>query len=378
MLKTSFFGYAHHETITDDSGKPIDYRFLFVNPGFEKMTELKADNIIGKTVSEVIPDIKNSEFDWTDFYGDLALKRGNKKVVHYFESQDIYCQIQAYSDRKDSVSCIIQDITQLKHTEKKLEESENHFRTLFETIDDMIFVVSPRADILFANSAAIRKIGYDMDELSKMKIFEIHPENIRNDVESIVPKILSGKISCFNFPFITKDGSVLTVETRVWFSKWYNKMCIFSITKDITAETETLQKYNIFFDKNPSMMGVSDVERGRVLTEVNQTFLKTMGYTRDEVIGKTASELNMFIDKEKQKDINRKLAEQGRFNGFELDFRTKSGEIRHGIFSGEILHTQGKKYLLGVFTDITKRKQLADALQEERDLFSKGPVVIII
>ena len=42
MLKTSFFGYAHHEILTDSSGKPVDYRFLFVNLGFEKMTGLKA------------------------------------------------------------------------------------------------------------------------------------------------------------------------------------------------------------------------------------------------------------------------------------------------------------------------------------------------
>jgi PAS domain S-box-containing protein len=378
MRKTSFFGYAHHEILTDSSGKPIDYRFLFVNPGFEKMTGLKAENIIGKTVTEVISDIKNSDFDWIDFYGEIALKQGDKKIVHYFEPLDRYYQIQAYLDQKGFFSCIIQDITELKHTEKKLVENEKNFHTLFETIDDMVFVVSPQKEILYANSAAIRKMGYDMAEFSQMNIIDVHPENVQKDAQENFARVFSGQTSCFNLPLITKNGSVLTVETRVWFSKWNDKSCIFSITKDLTAETESLQKFNIFFEKNPSMMGVSDIENGRIITEVNQTFLKTMGYTREEVIGKTASDLNMFINEEKQDEINRKLAEQGSFNDIELEFKTRSGAIRHGIFSGEIIHSQGKKYLLGVITDITRRKHLEKALQEERDLFSKGPVVTII
>jgi len=262
MLNTSFFGYAHHEIITDESGKAIDYRFLFVNPGFEKMTSLKAVDIVGKTATEVIPDIRNKDFDWIDFYGDIALKGGNKSIVYFFEPMRRYYQIQAYSDRKDFFSCIILDITEIKRTEKKL--------------------------------------------------------------------------------------------------------------------AETLQKYNIFFDKNPTMMGVSDIDRGRVFTEVNQAFLKTMGYTRDEVIGKTGADIKMFPEPHYQEKIDRLLATQGHFNDIELKFRTKSGDIRHGIFSGEALESQGKKYLLGVLTDITNRKTLEDALQEERDLFSKGPVVSII
>jgi len=378
MLKTSFFGYAHHEILTDASGKPIDYRFLFVNPGFEKMTGLKAEHITGKTATEIISNIKNRDFDWVDFYGNIDLKQGDNQKVYFFESQDRYYQIQAYSDQTGFFSCIIQDITELKRTEKKLVENEQLFHTLFETIDDMVFVVSSEKEILYANSAAIRKMGYDMDEFSQMSIIDVHPADMQKDAQENFDKVFSGQTSCFNLPLITKNGNILTVETRVWFSKWKDQSCIFSITKDLTAETERLQKYNIFFDKNPSMMGVSDVECGRVFTEVNQTFLETMGYSREEVIGKTASELNMFINEEIQEEINRKLAMKGSFHDMELEFRTRSGDIRHGLFSGEVIHSQGRKYLLGVITDITKRKYLEKALQEERDLFSKGPVVTII
>lgn len=51
-------GFALHEIILDDAGKPMDYRFLAVNPAFERMTGLKADAIIGKTVLETLPGIE--------------------------------------------------------------------------------------------------------------------------------------------------------------------------------------------------------------------------------------------------------------------------------------------------------------------------------
>ena len=378
MLKTTFFGYAHHEIIINASGKAIDYRFLFVNPGFEKMMLLKANDIVGKTATEVIPDVKNSGFDWIDFYGEVAMKGGNKSIVHFFEPMNKHYQIQAYSDRKGFFSCVIMDISEIKRTEKKLAENEQNFRNLFETIDDIIFIVSQQGHILYTNSAAIRKLGYDMLELLQMRITDVHPKHSRNDAEKAFTKTLAGTKSIFDIPLLTKDGRLLTVETRVWFGKWNDEKCIFSISKDLTIEQETLQKYNIFFDKNPSMMGVSDINSGRVFTEVNQAFLKTMGYTREEVIGKTAADLKMYPDQEHQKKIDRLLSTQGHFNNIELTFRTNSDEIRHGIFSGESLESQGKKYLLGVLTDITNHIKLENALHQERELFSKGPVVTII
>lgn len=61
-------GFALHEILLDEAGQPMDYRFLAVNPAFEKMTGLKAQDIIGKTVKEIIPRI---EAHWIETYGRL-------------------------------------------------------------------------------------------------------------------------------------------------------------------------------------------------------------------------------------------------------------------------------------------------------------------
>ena len=60
-------GYAHHRIVLDDNGKPLDYEYIEVNKSFELQTGLKRDEILGKRVTEVIPDIHADEFDWIMF-----------------------------------------------------------------------------------------------------------------------------------------------------------------------------------------------------------------------------------------------------------------------------------------------------------------------
>ena len=73
-------GYAYHKIILGEDGNPVDYMFLEVNQGFERLTGLKRENIIGKNVTEVIPNIEKDEVNWIKIYGEVALK-GNQKTV---------------------------------------------------------------------------------------------------------------------------------------------------------------------------------------------------------------------------------------------------------------------------------------------------------
>ncbi len=70
LFRTMLDGFAVHEIICDAQGQPVDYRFLVVNPAFERMTGLKAENIVGRTVLEVLPE---TERLWIETYGRVAL-----------------------------------------------------------------------------------------------------------------------------------------------------------------------------------------------------------------------------------------------------------------------------------------------------------------
>ena len=122
------------------------------------------------------------------------------------------------------------------------------------------------------------------------------------------------------------------------------------------------QKFNTFFENNPSLISVIALPEG-VFFEVNDAFLKRTGYSREEVIGKSAQELNLFFDQKKQEFVNRQLNLNGYVSNVEIKINTKDTSTIDGLFSGSIVESQGKRYFLTVMTDITSQKQAEKQMQ---------------
>jgi PAS domain-containing protein len=94
-------GYAHHRLILDDKGIPVDFEFLDVNYTFEKITGLKRDDLIGRSVRQSIPAIEKSKFDWIGFYGSIALHGGDEVFEKYFEPLQKWFKGHVYSTEKN-------------------------------------------------------------------------------------------------------------------------------------------------------------------------------------------------------------------------------------------------------------------------------------
>ncbi|MBN2694290.1 PAS domain S-box protein [bacterium] len=247
------------------------------------------------------------------------------------------------------------DIDERKKAEAKLKASERNFRTFFETIDDMIFIADEKGEIFFTNSSVSQKLGYTDCELKKMHVLDVHSKDKLDEAKEIFSDMFQGKRDSCPLPLSTKSGILIPVETRVWFGEWNGSFSVFGISKDLSKEQEALQKFDKIFQANPALMAVSILPE-RLFIDVNETFLKTLGFTKNETIGKTASEMNLFVEPEKQILIAKNLQEKGFIHNIELKVRTKSGEILDGLFSGEIFETQGKLYFLTVMIDITTQK----------------------
>jgi PAS domain S-box-containing protein len=90
---------------------------------------------------------------------------------------------------------------------------------------------------------------------------------------------------------------------------------------------------------------------------VNDRFLKTCGYSRVELIGKRASELNMWVEREDQDRIAKMLDERGSVQAIEFSIRAKDGETLFVQISAEIIELEGKRCMLAAYEDITRRKR---------------------
>ena len=124
MLMTAPFGYAYHRIILDNDQKPVDYEFLEINEEFEKLTGLKAANILGKTVKSVLPSISQGDFDWIKCYGKVALEGERTEFEQYALPQNKWYSVQAYSSKKYYFSTIFIDITNRKQVEKEKEQMQ--------------------------------------------------------------------------------------------------------------------------------------------------------------------------------------------------------------------------------------------------------------
>ncbi len=103
--------YAYHQVVTNEEGAPIDYLFLQVNPAFEAMTGLKAEAILGKRVTEVMPAITTGDFDWIKTYGQAALTGEKVQFQQYLKPLDRWYTVTAYSGQPGYFAVLFHDIT---------------------------------------------------------------------------------------------------------------------------------------------------------------------------------------------------------------------------------------------------------------------------
>ena len=147
---------------------------------------------------------------------------------------------------------------------------------------------------------------------------------------------------------------------------WNGRPALFGLSKDISALKQSEEKFARAFNANPALMALSTVEEGTYL-DVNETFVQTLGFAREEVIGRTSRELDVFADYAARDEVRALLARDGRVKDFQIGVRTRSGEILDGLFSVEPIRIGGRDLILTVMLDITARVRTERQLQEAKE-----------
>jgi PAS domain S-box-containing protein len=137
------------------------------------------------------------------------------------------------------------------------------------------------------------------------------------------------------------------------------------ITERMRAEEalrKSEEKFATIFHSAPALVAISTLEEGRFV-DVNDTTLQLLGYRRDEMIGRTALELNLWADLSDRAIILQTLEKEGAARNIEVRLRGKSGQTLVCLFSAEYIELDGDRYMLSLIRDITERKQAEDALR---------------
>ncbi|OPY78179.1 MAG: Blue-light-activated protein [Syntrophorhabdus sp. PtaU1.Bin058] len=126
--------------------------------------------------------------------------------------------------------------------------------------------------------------------------------------------------------------------------------------------------FHIFFDLAPDPMAITNFDDGRII-DVNQAFVAHSHYSRDELIGRTATEVGIWVNEEDRDAILKHLCDTGYVENIEVPFKRRNGEIRQAVFSGRPIEIGNQKWLLSVSRDITEHKQTERTLQESEERF---------
>jgi PAS domain S-box-containing protein len=254
----------------------------------------------------------------------------------------------------------IRDITERKRVEEEVRQTRQNYETFFNTIDEFIFVLDEQGCILHTNDAVIRQLGYSREELSGQQVLMLHPPALRDEAMRMMQEFLAGARDSSSLPLITRDGHLIPVESRVTKGEWDGRPVLFGVCKDLSELKISEEKFSAAFRSSAALMAIS--AQGKFI-DVNEMFLKTLGFSREEVLGKCISDLDIFLLPDDRLHALHRLEECGAVRNLEIPVRTKDGSLLYGLFSGDNIMIGEVPCLLTTMVDITEQKLLEKEME---------------
>jgi PAS domain S-box-containing protein len=279
-------------------------------------------------------------------------------------------------DGKRLIQTIVRDISDRKTAERELRKAEQRFRSLIENANDLIVVTDPDGIVNFASPSVERILGHSTEELAKRSYVElIHPDDLTATAKVHRQVIENpGTMYTINHRLKRKDGSWLSLESYIkYVPQSEGKGEIIVNARDTEERNRALEalrlseeKFSKAFLTSPDAISINKLKDG-VFVEINDGFTNLTGHKKDEVIGKSSLEINIWAVPDDRKRFVRVLVRRGEVNDFDAEFLTKDGSKRTGLVSGKLMNVQGEQWILSITRDITGRKRAERILVENEE-----------
>ena len=352
----------------------IDIRMPGMN-GYELSLKLNEERSGDKVPVIFLTASHINEEDVFKGYGSGAVDYILKPV----DSHILLCKINVFLDLFNQKQTIIRDAALLKKSADELtrvnaaiKKSEEEHKSYIVNAPDGIFVTDETGKYVEVNDAACRITGYSKDELVRMSISDMLPEESLIEGKAHFNKVVQTGTSKSDMLFRHKNGS------KRWWTVDAVKLSetrFFAFTKDITerkqaeeALRKSEEKLRGIFESIGDAVTVSDLE-GNII-DINEAAISLWGYAgKEELIGRKGAE---FIVEEPHpiavQRVEEVLIEENTKNAVEFNFVRKDGSMFSGeARSASLLDSSGEPAgFISVVTDITERKRAENLLAQTR------------
>jgi PAS domain S-box-containing protein len=153
--------FAYHRIVTDENGNPCDYVFLEINDAFEKLLGMDRDRVLGRRVTQIIPNIEKDTSNWIDRYGRVALTGQPDRFENYSEALDRWYSVSAFSPHRGFFAVTFSDISERKKAEETLRINVERLGIFSEASNLLLTGDNPEAVIQRIAEKVMTHLGCD-------------------------------------------------------------------------------------------------------------------------------------------------------------------------------------------------------------------------
>ncbi|SMP53673.1 PAS domain S-box protein [Anoxynatronum buryatiense] len=283
LMEQSPVGYALHRMVYDETGNPCDYTFEEVNPMFEELTGLARQAIIGRKVTEVIPDITGGEFNWIQYYAQIAQSGGQEEFEQYSQPLKKWFQVKVISREPGTFVTFFLDITAQKN---QLEELEQFFHVNL----DLLCIANTSGYFVKVNHVWEQLLGFPETVIQQHQFLDfVHPDDLEATQEAIEKLNNEKEIKGFVNRYRNSQGEYRYLE---WRAAAGQNQLIYAAARDITEQLKSekaneLQREQLstIMDLVPNYIFAKD-EAGVYLL-ANKSVASIFNESPESVVGKT-------------------------------------------------------------------------------------------
>lgn len=369
---------------SDDAivAKTLDGTVTAWNAGAEGLYGFSAEEAIGRRIGIHVPADRAGEIN-----GILERIRRGESVDHFETVRlckdgtriDVSLTVSPIRNRSEEVtgaSAIARDITQQKQAEKSIQK----LLRAVEQARNAIFMTDPNGAINYINPAFEQIYGYSREEaLGKTPRILKSGQHDQAFYERFWQRLLAGESVREEFVNKTRDGRLVTVESSVSpvLDAQGRHIDFIAVQDDVTerkrseeALRQSEQRFSLAFNASPVPIIIRDIETNRYV-DLNEQFVRALGYPREEVIGRTPSEVGFFVNPEDLKRVAAGIAGEGAARELELQLRGRSGEIHDVVGSVARIEVGSVPCSLAIFFDVTRRKRAEKEMRKSEERFRR-------